>query len=95
MITIPIEGGVENSHQAFFNQPATRLLEFRINWRGYINAWVADIYSENVLLAGGVELKPGCEITAQYTNIPERIFFVGLEPTIDNLGIDNTLVYYV
>lgn len=91
---IPLTGGVSNSHQILFAQLGSRLFEFRINWRGYISSWEADIYVEGVLLAGGVSLKPDCEITVMYPHIPERIFFVGDEPTIDNLGTDNTLVYY-
>ena len=94
MIKIPLSGGVANSHQIIFIQLGDRLFEFRINWRGYINSWEVDIYVEGALLAAGVSLKPNCEITAMYSNIPERIFFTGAEPTIDNLGADNSMVYY-
>jgi hypothetical protein len=94
MITIPLQGGVANSHQILFVQLGARLFEFRINWRGYINSWEVDLYVEGALIAAGVSLKPDAEITAPYSHIPERIFFTGLEPTIDNLGSDNSMVYY-
>lgn len=94
MITIPLQGGASNSHQVIFTQLGGRLFEFRINWRGYINSWEADLYVEGALLAAGVSLKPDCEITAPYSNISERIFFTGSEPTIDNLGTDNSMTYY-
>jgi hypothetical protein len=94
MITIPLQGGVANSHQIVFSQLGARLFEFRINWRGYIGSWEADIYVEGVLQAAGVSLQPDCEITGPYSNIPERIFFTGVQPTIDNLGADNAMTYY-
>lgn len=94
MITIPLSGGVANAHQIIFIQLGTRLFELQINWRGYISSWEMDMYVEGVLLAAGVSLKPNCEITAAYSSIPERIFFTGIEPTIDNLGLDNKLSYY-
>ena len=94
MIKIPLQGGVSNSHQILFIQLGERFFEFRVNWRGYISSWEVDIYIEGELIAAGVSLKPNCEITAAYSALPERIFFTGLEPTIDNLGVDNSMVYY-
>lgn len=92
--TIPLQGGVVNSHHILFVQLGARLFEFRINWRGYIESWEADLYVEGVLQAAGVSLQPDCEITAPYSHIQERIFFTGAQPTIDNLGADNWLTYY-
>ena len=47
-------------------------------------------------MMSGVMLKPdACEVVSNVCAGPiGRFFFVGDEPTLDNLGTDNALVWY-
>ena len=95
MINIPLSAGSVNAHQIFSIQLGDNLLEFPINYVTYIDVptWSADIYRDGSALALGAMLVSGANIMAGYDAGIGKIFFVGSEATLDNLGIDNKLVW--
>lgn len=94
MITIPLVGGAVNSHQTQYIQLGDNFCELVINYITITGDWVMDISVEGVSKMSGVMLKPSCEVSAIYNAGLGRFFFVGDEPTLDNLGTDNALVWY-
>ena len=93
MITIPIQGGLVNAHQVFFVQLGENFLEFRLNYITRFATWSLDIYKEGELLIAGAMLASGADITKNYNADIGRLLFVGDDPTIENLGQSNKLVW--
>lgn len=93
MMTIPLSGGSVNAHQTFFIQLGENFLEFKLNYITRYSIWSLDVLKEGVILMSGAMLLPGSEITKSYNANIGRLLFVGLDTTIDNLGIDNKLVW--
>lgn len=93
MITIPLQGGSVNSHQIFFVQLGENFLEFRLNYITRFPGWSLDILREGESLIAGAMLVPGAEVTKNFSADIGRLLFVGDDPTIDNLGQSNKLVW--
>lgn len=93
MITIPLQGGLVNAHQVFFVQLGENFLEFRLNYITRFTIWSLDIYKEGELLIAGAMLVPGADITKNYNSDIGRLLFIGDDPTIENLGKSNKLVW--
>ena len=86
MITIPLSGGASRAHQIFtFND-----LQFTLNYITVTGpAWSVDIHKEGELITAGFMLEPNATIETS-----EGIYaFVGSDVTLDNLGVDNKLVW--
>lgn len=94
MITIPLQGGAVNSHQTQFIQLGDNFCELRVNYVTQTKDWVVDIFVEGVSKISGMMLKPNAEISITYNAGLGRFYFIGDEPTLDNLGLDNSLVWY-
>lgn len=90
---IPLSGGAAKSHHTFSAQLGDNLLDFRLNYIARSPGWSMDIYSGDSLIIAGAMLVPGAEITKGYGAGIGSLVFVGAEPTIDNLGKDNKLVW--
>ena len=93
MITIPLQGGAVNAHQIFFVQLGENFLEFRLNYVTRFSGWSLDILKEGESLIAGAMLVAGAEITRNFEADIGRLLFVGDDPTIDNLGQSNELVW--
>jgi len=94
MIEIPLLAGASNAHQRFTIQLGDNNLEFIVNYVTTIGpAWSVDVYRNGTLLIAGAMLEPGAEISANYEAGIGRLIFVGAPVTLDNLGIDNQLVW--
>ena len=93
MITIPLKGGAVNAHQILFVQLGENFLEFRLNYITRFPGWSLDIYKEGERLIAGAMLVSGAEITKNFSAGIGRLVFVGDDPTIDNLGLSNKLVW--
>lgn len=93
MIEVPLVGGAANSHQTFFAQLGGNFLEFRLNYITHTQDWAMDILREGELLVASAMLKPNCNITITYNAGIGNFIFVGDEPTLDNLGQSNQLVW--
>lgn len=97
MIEIPLKSGSANASQRFTQRLGENLLEFRTHFLAYQEApiWTLDIYRDGAPVALGMGLAAGAVITEGY-NLPGdigRLYFVGAEATLDNLGKDNHLVW--
>jgi len=93
MITIPLQGGSVNAHQTFSIQLGENFLEFRLNYTTRFPGWSLDILREGESLIAGAMLASGAEITKNFNADIGRLLFIGDDPTIDNLGQSNKLVW--
>ena len=91
---IPLTGGAANAHQTFFLQLGDNFTEFRVNYITLTKEWAMDVYVEGRPVMMGVMLKPDAPISITYGDPIGRFVFVGKEPTLDNLGVDNYLGWY-
>lgn len=94
MIQIPLEGGSINAHQRLVIQLGDNLLELRLNYL-QSGQWSMNVLREGIVLCAGAMLEPNADVI-QAWNLQEdigRLIFTGLETTLDNLGIDNKLVW--
>ncbi len=92
MIEVPLQGGAKNSHQRFSIQLGKNLVDFRIDWNYLYNRWALNLSIEGVdVLSGGI-LSAGAAVN-RYVPGMGRLYFVGEDATLDNLGKSNTLVW--
>ncbi len=93
-IVIPLAGGAVNAHPRFTMQLGTNLLTFDLNYITVAGpAWSLDISREGEMLIPGAMLEPGAVISQPYEANIGRFVFTGLDVTLDNLGVDNQLVW--
>lgn len=95
MTEIPLGAGSANAHQSFSMRLGDNLLDFTVNYITYTDtpAWSVDIYRDGTAMALGAMLVPGADIVAGYGVNIGRFIFIGDEVTLENLGIDNHLVW--
>lgn len=95
MQTIPLRGGAANAQQVFNVQLGESLCEFTLSYVSYLDqpAWSLDIRRDGSLLVAGAMLEPGCDIIQNNRANIGRLVFVGNPVTLDNLGVDNALVW--
>lgn len=89
---IPLSRGSVNAHQNFNSQLGDNLIEFEINYL-QSGQWSMNLSREGVPLAAGVMLEPGTDVIQSYTLGIGQLIFVGQDTTLDNLGLDNHLVW--
>jgi hypothetical protein len=94
MMVIPLNGGAANAHQVFTIQLGENFLQFTLNYITIAGAaWSLDIDREGVRLISGAMLEPNAVITDNYNAGIGKLIFVGDDVTLDNLGINNSLVW--
>lgn len=95
MQEIPLSNGSANAHQKFTCKINNQTLTFVVQYLSYLEepAWSMDIYQDGTALAMGAMLVPGCDILQNYNAGIGRMLFVGDPVTLDNLGVDNHLVW--
>lgn len=95
MIDIPLSAGSVNAHQRFSMQIENNLLDFEIDYLSYLDvpAWQMNIYRDASPLVLGAMLVPGADVIAGFKTDIGALVFIGEEVTLDNLGIDNKLVW--
>lgn len=94
MLEIPLQGGSVNAHQQVTVQLGENLLELHLNYL-QSGQWSVNILREGILLCAGAMLEPNSNII-QAWNLQDdigKLVFTGIETTLDNLGIDNHLVW--
>lgn len=93
-IVIPLLGGSANAHQQFTIQLGDNLLSFTLNFITLAGpAWSLDVSRAGVSLIAGAMLEPDSVISQPYEADIGRLVFTGLDVTLDNLGVDNTLTW--
>jgi hypothetical protein len=94
MITIPLLNGASNAHQVFNIQLGDNFLQFTVNFVTLAGpAWSVDVSREGVTLINGAMLEPNAVITDNYDADIGRLVFTGEDVTLDNLGLENKLVW--
>lgn len=95
MEEIPLNAGPANAHQQFTMQLGENLLDFEVDYISYLTdpAWSMNIYRDGSPLVLGAMLEPGCDVTSTYRAGIGLFIFTGLPVTMNNLGIDNHLVW--
>ena len=106
--TIPLSGGESNANQTLTVQLGNYLVDLELHYQ-QSGQWLMhvlpngnhedlDTHTINDIdyLFSGLMLEPACDIIKSYgvTNIFGQLFIAGLDPTLDNLGVDNKLVWY-
>lgn len=95
MKEITLSGGASNARQEFQATLNDREITFRLFWCSYVDSpfWNVDLFEKGERLVSGLVLKPGCDLLAAYHLDLGRLIMVGEEPTLDNLGERNHLVW--
>ncbi|MDB1108069.1 phage baseplate plug family protein [Pseudomonas extremaustralis] len=95
MVTIPLTAGVDNAHQRFSVQLGDNLIAFEIDFISYLSApaWSMNLKRGGVTLVSGAMLEPGSDIIQSYRTGIGQMVFTGKDVTLNNLGIDNFLVW--
>ena len=95
MEVIPLSAGAANAHQEFTLPLGDSYLDFIVNYASYTDtpAWSMDIYRDGSPLVRGAMLEPGGDVIESYRAGIGRLVFTGKPVTLDNLGIDNALVW--
>lgn len=93
MIQIPLTGGAENSHQEQSIQLGDNFVQLRINYITRFDGWAMDVLVGGVIKIAGAMLEPNAVISASYRAGLGQFLFLGDQPTLDNLGSANQLVW--
>lgn len=95
MIEIPLSNGSANAHQRFSVTLGDNYLNFEIDYLSYLDTpgWSMNILRDGTYLVSGAMLVPGADVISTYRAGIGRLVFVGEEVTLNNLGIDNHLVW--
>lgn len=95
MQEIPLSNGSANAHQRFSLQLGDNYLDFEVDYLSYLDvpAWTLSILRDATPLVLGAMLVPGADVVSGYRANIGRFVFVGDEVTLDNLGVNNHLVW--
>lgn len=92
MIEIPLQAGVENSHQVFDVQLGDNLFGFELDYQYLYQRWLVNIDVDGERIISGSVLAAGsCLNRGAGEN--GLIYFVGDDATIDNIGKQNSLIW--
>lgn len=92
MTQIPLKGGAQNSHQIIDIQLGDNLVELRLNYQ-QTGQWSVDLYIDDLPVALGAMLEPNADIIEAFKLDIGKLIFVGDDTTLDNLGVNNSLVW--
>lgn len=94
MMEIPLVGGAVNAHQTFSVQLGENFITFALT---YISSgqWACDMSRAGAVIIAGAMLEVGADIIRSWnlTDDIGQIVLSGDDTTLDNLGVDNTLVW--
>lgn len=95
MLVIPLRAGAENAHQRFSVQLGENLIDFEIDFISYLDApaWSMNLLRDSTRLVSSAMLEPGSDVIQSYRTGIGQLVFTGGDVTLDNLGIDNYLVW--
>lgn len=95
MNIIPLRAGAENAHQRFAVQLGDNLIDFEFDFISYLDepAWSMNLLRDGTRIVSGAMLEPGSDIIQSYRAGIGQMVFTGSNVTLDNLGVDNFLVW--
>lgn len=95
MVEIPLVGGAGNTHQTFSAILGGVELFFKLDFLAYLEnpTWNLTLSKGTDVLVEGLLLKCGCDMLAPYQFGKGALVLVGSDPTMSNLGVENTLYW--
>lgn len=95
MLTIPLRAGSANAHQRFGVQLGENLIDVEVDYISYLDApaWSMNLLRDGTRIVSGAMLEPGSDVIQSYRAGIGQMVFTGADVTLDNLGIDNWLVW--
>lgn len=96
MLKLPLQSGIGNARQQF----SVTLGDFNFSISVYYlsafdtPSWGCDIDIDGTRVVSGAMLRPGSDLLEHYQElVAGHLVFVGEDPTIDNLGSSNSLIW--
>ncbi|MDZ4327775.1 MAG: hypothetical protein U1A73_22535 [Pseudomonas sp.] len=95
MYVIPLRPGAVNAHQRFAVQLGENLIEFEVDFISYLDApaWSMNLVRDGSRIVSGAMLEPGSDVIQSYRTGIGQLVFTGADVTLNNLGVDNFLVW--
>ena len=95
MYVIPLRSGAANAHQRFSVQLGDNLIDFEVDFISYLDSpgWSMNLVRDGTRIVSGVMLEPGSDVIESYRTGIGQMVFTGSDVTLDNLGVDNNLVW--
>lgn len=95
MFVIPLRPGAINAHQRFAVQLGENLIEFEVDFISYLDApaWSMNLIRDGSRIVSGAMLEPGSDVIQSYRTGIGQLVFTGADVTLNNLGVDNFLVW--
>lgn len=93
---IPLQGGAVNAHQTIQVQLGDNLVDITLDYRTTLEQWSMKIIQAGNVLVQSTMLEPNTNIIQHYPQLRDtigKLWFVGDEATLDNLGSSNALVW--
>ena len=93
--TIALSGGVANAFQTVNANLGGNAVTLRLSYVTLLDSWAMDIYQEGAPLFAGIMLLVNADMLEAW-NVRDSfgaMTMVGVEPTLDNLGKANVLVW--
>lgn len=90
-----VEGGAVNAHQQFELQVNNAIYELRLDYLEQVESWALSVTQEEERLADSVILRGGANLFSTFPKLTSvaRLYVVGDEPTLNNLGLTNSIVW--
>ena len=94
MKIIPLSGGAVNAHQQITVQLGVNLVELKLDYQ-QSGQWSLDLYQEDLPVCLGAMLEPNADAIESWRIEGDmgRLVFMGKAATLDNLGIENQLIW--
>lgn len=91
--SIPIEGSPKYAHSSLKCSLGLREIEFILNYCPFLQIWDLTIREDGVNIVAGLTLVIGSNLLQSVHTDLGKLYLIGDEPTLDNLGVDNTLIW--
>lgn len=93
ILEIPIKGTARYAHSSFRCTLEQREIEFILNYCAFLEVWDLTVKEDGEYIITGATLVAGADLLANAHTDLGRLYLLGEDPTLDNLGVTNTLVW--
>lgn len=93
---IPLQGGAVNAHQTIQVQLGDGFYDLTFDYRTTLEQWSMKVELNGEVLVPSAMLEPNVNTIQHYPSLRDtlgKLWFIGDEATIDNLGSANQLVW--
>ena len=88
---IPLQSG--RAYQSFTANLRGRSITFRLHWQTLYGYYLCGIWEGETPITLGCGLNPGIDLLAGLNETLGSITLEGRQPTVDNLGVENRLIW--